>query len=98
VFFALVNSRGTSQECPECGAEVRKDLSVRVHKCPSCSYTTDRDVASGQIIRNRGLELISTPGLGGMETVCAVDLPRAESSQSRQVAQSRKGTTRKSKL
>jgi putative transposase len=97
VFFALVNSRGTSQECPECGAEVRKDLSVRVHKCPSCSYTTDRDVASGQVIRNRGLELISTPGLGGMETVCAVDLPGAKVTSPRQKAKSRKETTRKSK-
>ena len=26
-FFAEVDARGTSQECPECGAEVRKDLS-----------------------------------------------------------------------
>ena len=77
VFFAEVNARGTSQECPECGVEVRKDLSVRVHHCPSCNYTTDRDVASGQVIRNRGLELVSTPGLGGMETVCAADLPGA---------------------
>ena len=64
-FFGEVDARGTSQECPECGAEVRKDLSVRVHYCPECKYTTDRDVASGQVIRNRGIALISTPGLGG---------------------------------
>jgi len=57
-FFAEVNARGTSQECPECGAEVKKDLSVRVHHCPECNYTTDRDVASGQVIRNRGITLI----------------------------------------
>ena len=54
-FFALVDARGTSQECPECGGEVKKDLSVRVHQCPGCGYTTDRDVASGQVIRNRGM-------------------------------------------
>ncbi|NET47259.1 MAG: transposase, partial [Merismopedia sp. SIO2A8] len=33
-FFAQVEARGTSQECPECGAEVSKDLSVRLHQCP----------------------------------------------------------------
>ena len=48
-------AHGTSQECPSCGAAVKKDLSVRRHKCPECGYTTNRDVASGQVIRNRGL-------------------------------------------
>jgi putative transposase len=61
-FFALVDARGTSVECPECSGEVRKDLSVRVHHCPHCRYTTDRDVAAGQNIRNRGIKLISTVG------------------------------------
>jgi putative transposase len=97
-FFGVVDARGTSQECPECGGEVRKDLSVRVHHCPHCGYTTDRDVAAGQNIRNRGIASISTLGLRGKETACTVDLPGIEVSQSRQVAQSRKGKTRKSKL
>ena len=96
-FFAEVNFRRTSQECPECGAEVKKDLSVRVHSCSACSYTTDRDVASGQVIRNRGIALISTGGQPGIETVCAVDLPGTGATQSRQVAKSRKEKTRKSK-
>jgi putative transposase len=74
-FFGEVDARGTSQECPECGGVVKKDLSVRIHNCPQCHYTTDRDVAAGQNIRNRGIKLISTPGLGGMETACADDLP-----------------------
>ncbi len=95
-FFAEVDARGTSQECPECGGEVKKDLSVRVHSCPHCSYTTDRDVASGQVIRNRGIALISTPGHGGIESACADDLPGAGVTQSRQVSKSRRGTTRKS--
>jgi len=34
-FFAEVNSRGTSQECPECSAIVKKPLKVRVHHCPA---------------------------------------------------------------
>ena len=96
-FFSVVNARGTSQECPECGAKVLKDLSVRVHSCPECKYTTDRDVASGQVIRNRGIKLISTHGQCGTETVLAADLPGAGEIQSRQVAKPRKRKTRKSK-
>lgn len=95
-FFAQVDARGTSQTCPECGGEVKKDLSVRMHDCPHCNYRVDRDVASGQVIRNRGIELVSTPGLGGKETACAVGLPGMEEIPSRSEAKSRKGTTRKS--
>ncbi len=97
-FFAEVDARGTSQECPECGTEVKKDLDVRIHHCPNCNYTTDRDVGAGQVIRNRGIALTSTPGLGGKETACAADLPGAEITQPRQVAKSPRGKTRKSKL
>jgi transposase len=96
-FFAEVDARGTSQECPECGGVVKKDLSIRTHCCPHCGYTTDRDVAAGQNIRNRGIKLISTPGLGGTETACADELPGIGKTQSRQVSKSRKGITRKSK-
>ena len=96
-FFREVNSRGTSQECPECGATVKKDLSVRVHLCPSCKYQTDRDVASGQVIRNRGIAFISTDGQSGTQIVCAVDLPGIEETLSRQKAKTRRGTTRKTK-
>ena len=110
-FFGEVDARGTSQECPECGAEVKKDFRVRVHHCLSCNYRTDRDVASGQVIRNRGITLISTAGHVGMQTACAdaeclrgklppqnlLDLPGIEATQSRQVSKSRKGETRKSK-
>lgn len=85
-FFAVVDARGTSQECPECKGEVKKDLSIRIHDCPHCGYKTDRDVASGQVIRNRGIELISTAGLAGKETACAADLPGVGESQPRQVA------------
>ncbi len=94
-FFAQVDARGTSQECPNCGGTVKKDLSVRVHSCPNCGYTTDRDVASGQIIRNRGIKLISTVGQTGIESACADDLPGVEATQSRQVSKFRKGITRK---
>jgi len=96
-FFCEVNSRGTSQECPECGAKVEKDLSVRVHHCLSCEYITDRDVASGQVIRNRGIEMISTAGHVGIQNAYADGLPGAEISQSRSKSKTRKGATRKTK-
>jgi putative transposase len=96
-FFGEVSARGTSQECPECGAEVRKDLSVRVHCCPSCGYTTDRDVASGQVIRNRGIALQRTDGQSGIQNAYADGLPGVEISQPRSKSKSRKGITRKSK-
>ncbi len=38
-----VDPRGTSQECSECHAEVRKTLAVRIHDCPHCGFRTDRD-------------------------------------------------------
>ena len=87
---AEVSARGTSIECPECGAEVRKDLSVRVHHCPSCNYTTDRDVASGQVIRNRGIKLISTDGQSGIQNAYADGLPGIEEIQSRSKSKTRK--------
>jgi len=60
VFVGRVDHRGTSQICPNCRAEVRKDLSDRYHVCHECgygvNYPVDRDIASGQEICNRGEE------------------------------------------
>jgi putative transposase len=96
-FFAEVDARGTSQECPNCGVAVKKDLSIRIHNCLNCGYIKDRDVAAAENIRNRGIKLISTDGRSGKETACADDLPGIElKPQSRQVSKSRKGVTRKS--
>ena len=58
VYFAKVDARGTSQYCPACGVHVPKGLSVRIHDCPECGYTTNRDVASGQLVLNRGLAAV----------------------------------------
>ncbi|MEG4445715.1 transposase, partial [Microcoleus sp. AT9_B4] len=47
-----VDARGTSIECFNCGERVVKDLSVRVHNCPSCGVSIDRDLnASLNIFR-----------------------------------------------
>jgi putative transposase len=56
VFVGRVDHRGTSQTCPNCRTEVRKDLSVRLHECHECGYVVDRDIASAQEICNRGQE------------------------------------------
>ncbi|OLT59737.1 RNA-guided endonuclease InsQ/TnpB family protein [Moorena bouillonii] len=39
-----VNPRNTSQNCSNCGTKVPKKLKDRIHSCPHCGYTADRDV------------------------------------------------------
>lgn len=76
VFFTKVDKNYTSQQCPECGTHTgKKELSERIHFCPVCFYTTSRDVAAAQVIRNRGLELVSGLGhsLEVKQTVCGLD-------------------------
>lgn len=55
VYYGKVDAKGTSQECPDCGASVKKDLTVRIHQCPECGSVKPRDVASSQVIAKRGL-------------------------------------------
>jgi putative transposase len=55
VAYVEVNPRGTSQECSGCGAEVCKDLKVRIHDCPSCGLSLDRDENAARNILARGL-------------------------------------------
>lgn len=74
VFYGKVDARGTSQECPDCGAEVRKDLSVRQHHCHNCGSIKPRDVAAAQVI--------STRGQRGIENACGVDAAGAGVTQS----------------
>ncbi len=59
VYFAKVDKDYTSQVCPQCDAHTgRKDLSDRLHVCHECGYTTHRDVAAAQVIRNRGASAV----------------------------------------
>ena len=56
VYFDKVNKDYTSQVCPSCDTHTgKKLLDNRVHSCHECGYTTHRDVAAAQVIRNRGL-------------------------------------------
>lgn len=52
----LVNPSGTSQKCSGCGEVVRKELSERVHRCPRCKLTLDRDVNAARNVLKAGLE------------------------------------------
>lgn len=78
VFYGKVDAKGTSQQCPDCGARVSKDLSVRVHHCPECGSTKPRDIASAQVICTRGQR--------GIENVCGVDVTGILATESSQLA------------
>ncbi len=39
-----INPYNTSQTCSGCRVKVEKALSVRVHRCPHCGFSADRDV------------------------------------------------------
>ncbi len=51
----FVDPRNTSQICSGCGCFVKKDLSVRVHQCPRCGLTMDRDLNAARNIHSLGL-------------------------------------------
>lgn len=61
-YFAKVDKNYTSQICPNCGCHTgKKTLDTRVHNCPECGYTTHRDIAAAQVIRNRGVNAVGQP-------------------------------------
>lgn len=49
-----VPAKDTTQLCSQCGSRVPKDLSVRVHSCPHCGLTIDRDFNSALNILKLG--------------------------------------------
>lgn len=62
VFFLKVDKNYTSQICPNCQTHTgKKNLSERMHRCQSCGYTTNRDVAAAQVIMQRGISAVGQP-------------------------------------
>lgn len=59
-----VDCRGTSQECPQCGTVVRKELRERIHAC-SCGCVLDRDEAAARVILSRALRVVGADACGG---------------------------------
>jgi putative transposase len=39
-----------SQTCPKCGHQEKKNLDQRVHVCPNCTYTQQRDIAAAEVM------------------------------------------------
>jgi len=70
-----VNPKGTTQECFRCRKEVKKSLSVRIHKCPYCGLEIDRDYNSSFVVLKRGLEVLGQ-GLSEFTPVEIEPLPR----------------------
>ncbi len=58
--IVFVNPEGTTRECSVCGMEVPKTLRERVHACPACGLTIDRDLNASINILNR-----ATAGIAG---------------------------------
>ncbi len=83
-YLGRVDPNGTSQECPDCGAIVKKDLSVRVHECHQCGSVKPRDIASSEIIKARGLS--------GIENVCGVEVAGIWETISSQLAAKQKSS------
>jgi putative transposase len=61
--IVAVDPRGTSQRCSQCGADVPKDLSVRIHHCPHCGFKTGRDLNSALEILRLGMQSVEQPSL-----------------------------------
>ncbi|MFA5766159.1 MAG: transposase, partial [Bacilli bacterium] len=55
----LVNPAYTSQMCSSCGQIVKKDLSIRVHDCPYCGLSMDRDLNAAKNILRLGLQSVA---------------------------------------
>ncbi|MFZ5645276.1 MAG: transposase [Bacillota bacterium] len=51
--FERVIAYGSSQECSQCGATVKKDLAQRVHRCPGCGLVADRDLNAARVLEKR---------------------------------------------
>jgi len=73
-----VNPKGTSQICSQCGAEVKKKLDVRIHSCPCCGYTADRDINAAINILHRGWTGHPVPAKDESPTACIGGEARTE--------------------
>lgn len=61
-----VDPQYTSQICSNCGTIVKKILSDRIHTCPKCGLSIDRDVNAARNILQRGKNI--SVGLNGRRT------------------------------
>ncbi|MCM1981255.1 RNA-guided endonuclease InsQ/TnpB family protein [Lyngbya confervoides] len=78
VYYGKVDPRGTSQDCPDCGAEVKKDLSIRISHCLECGSIKPSDMAAAQVVCTRGQR--------GIENACGVGVTGSSVMNSSQLA------------
>ena len=57
VWFVKVSPHGTTVNCSSCGHKVPKTLSVRLHECPRCNLTMDRDENAAVNVLNKALQM-----------------------------------------
>lgn len=62
--YMPVNHRGTTQRCSQCGKEVAKDISERMHKCPFCGFEAPRDYNSALDVKRLTLKKLFEIGQG----------------------------------
>ena len=58
----------TSQDCSNCGTEVKKTLSTRTHACPHCKHVQDRDHNAAKNILKKALQQLSKTTSGQEES------------------------------
>ncbi len=63
----LIDPRGTTQRCSECRTVVKKTLSERVHRCPTCGLLLDRDL-------NATFNMLEQIGRGTPESTTPVEM------------------------
>ncbi len=61
--YLQIDPRGTSQRCSRCRGVVKKELSVRLHQCPSCGLEIDRDLNAALNILAVGLHSLGSQSL-----------------------------------
>ena len=70
-----VDARNTTQECCSCGSTVHKTLQDRMHICPVCGLTIDRDLNAARNILQRGVGGRSTVGTTGSIKLVEIYIP-----------------------
>jgi putative transposase len=60
--LAIVDPRGTSSECPQCGSKDFEEAGYRRLRCPRCGFEADREVIRKLNIRKRALKILGISG------------------------------------
>ncbi len=63
VWAVEVDPKNTSQLCSSCKTTVKKTLATRIHKCPKCGLTIQRDVNAARNILQLALNTVGTMGI-----------------------------------